>query len=876
MNINPERWQRLAKIYELVADEDPATRQALLADACAGDDALRLEVESLLQQDETSDLLDRPVWATAAALLDDDPDLDPGAMLGPYRIESLLGCGGMGKVFRAIDTRLQRRVAIKVLAGSVARDEQVRARFGREAKAVAALAHPHICTLYDVGRDEQVDFLVMEYLEGETLAARLARGQVGIEEGLTYAIEIADALGHAHGHGIMHRDMKPANIMLTASGAKLLDFGLAKFRETAKLDRALAEGTGDDTIAGECRRDVLEQDDAIEMTRRGVLQGTVRYMAPEQFEGQAVDARSDLFSFGALLYEMFTGHRAFDGDSATDIRDAILEHTPPPISSLQPLVPPAIDNIVRRCLAKNRDERWETAGELLLELKRVSETISRGHTHSRARWIWVAAALISGGIGLGVWMLTVASRMPGRAQIQWVAVLPLEDLSKHQNGQYFADGMTEQLIADLATIGRLRVISLSSVMQYRGTHKSVPAIARELHADAIVEGSVIYASDKVRITAKLIKGISGEVLWAQSFERDLRDVLALQKDVAATITGKVDITLTPQEQAHLKSARSVDPEVHRQVLLGRHLTAKATEEDLRTAIQYFDRAIAADPTNAMAHAGLAEAYLGLNGYYVHPRDAMPKAKRAAETALALDESLADAHASLGFIHLVYDWDGPAAAKSLLRALELNPALASARLNYAAYLTTQARHEEAVQEIRRAVEYDPASIRTNTIATSLLLFARRNNEAIELAGKGLEFEPNSAFGLAFQGVAYSEQGRFKEAVSNMERAAQLDNSLTIQALQAHVLAVAGLKSEARTVLRRVEESAKGQYFCPYEIATAHVSLGDRDTAYQWFRKGIQDRADCMAWLGVEPWVESFRSDPRYTTLLREIGLDPSAR
>jgi serine/threonine-protein kinase len=875
VNITPERWQRVVKIYELVADENPATRNAFIADACAGDDALRREVESLLQQDETSDVLDRPVWATAAALLDDDPALDPGAALGPYRIESLLGCGGMGKVFRATDTRLQRRVAIKVLPGSAAHDEQVHARFGREARAVAALAHPHICTLYDVGRHDQVDFLVMEYLEGETLAARLAGGQVGFEQGLTYAIEIAGALEHAHGHGIMHRDMKPANIMLTASGAKLLDFGLAKFRETATVDRAQTEATRDDTIGGGCQPDMLEQDDSddpTQMTRGGVVLGTIRYMAPEQFEGQPVDARSDLFSFGALLYEMFTGHRAFDGDSASEIRAAILGHTPPPISSLQPLVPAVIDEIVRRCLAKNRDDRWQTAAELLRQLKLVSETISRGRTHPTGMWKWVAAVVVTGSIGLGVWMLA-ASRMPQRDQIRSVAVLPFDDLSHDQNRQYFADGMTEQLIADLATIGRLRVISL---MQYRGARESVPALAQQLHVDAFIEGSVIHASDKVRITAKLIKGDSGEVLWAQSFERDLRDVLALQKDVARTITGKVDVTLTPQEAAHLTTARSVDPEVHRQVLLGRHLTAKATEEDLRTAIQYFDRAIASDPTNAMAHAGLAEAYLGLNGYYVHPREAMPKAKRAAETALALDASLADAHASLGFIHLVYDWDGPAASKSLLRALELNPALATARLNYAAYLTTQARHDEAVREIRRAVEYDPASIRTNTIATSLLLFARRNDEAIELAGKGLEFEPKSAFGLAFQGVAYSEQGRFKEAVSNMERAAQLDNSPTIQALQAHVLAVAGQKSEARTVLRRLEEATKGRYFCPYEIATAHVSLGDRDTAYRWFRKGIEDRADCMAWLGVEPWVESFRSDPRYTTLLREIGLDPIAQ
>ncbi len=278
----------------------------------------------------------------------------------------------------------------------------------------------------------------------------------------------------------------------------------------------------------------------------------------------------------------------------------------------------------------------------------------------------------------------------------------------------------------------------------------------------------------------------------------------------------------------------------------------------------------------MAHSGLAEAYMGLSGFYLPPRHAMPKAKRAAETAIALDESLADAHAALGFMHLIYDWDGPAAEKSLSRALELNPTLATARLHRAAYLTTQARRDEAVQEIRRAIEFDPVSIRTNAIATSLLLFTERYDEAIELARRGLEFEPNSAFALAFQGVAYVQLGRYAEAVSNVKRAERLDQSATILSLEALVLAVAGLKDEAKQVVRRVEEIASKQYFCPYEIGAAYVSLGDGDAAYRWFRRGVEERADCMAWLGVEPWIEPFRSDPRYASLLREIGLDPHSR
>jgi serine/threonine protein kinase/tetratricopeptide (TPR) repeat protein len=880
MNLTPERWQQIARIYELAVDHDVAARAGFLSEACAGDEALRREVDSLLAQEAAPVVVDRPVWATAAPMFNDDSHLLPGTTLGPYRIEGPLGAGGMGEVFRGTDTRLHRRVAIKVLPGGVALDEQIRARFAREARAVAALTHPHICTLYDVGRQNQVDFLVMEYLEGETLAARLANGPLSLDVALAHAHEIASALEHAHRQGIIHRDLKPANVMLTSSGAKLLDFGLAKFRPAAGA--GLADATRADTILGTSGERVFghsESDDA-QMTRGGAILGTVRYMAPEQIDGHEVDAHSDLFSFGAVLYEMFTGKRAFDGDSATSVRVAILEHEPPPVSSLQPLLPAAVDDIVRRCLAKDRDERWQTAGDVVRELKRVSDTRHVARTDTREPWRWTAAILATATTGLAAWLLTGAfhpgSTSSPASQIRSIAVLPLEDLSGDPGQEYFAEGMTEQLIADLATINGLTVISRTSVTQYRGTSKPVPAIARELKVDGIIEGAIVRATGKVRITAKLIAGASGEVLWAQTFERDLRDVLRLQRDVARAVASKVEITLTPPTQARLASAPLVDPDVHRQVLLGRHYAARATEDDLRKAVQYFDLAIAKDAGNAMAHAGLAEAYMGLSGYYVPPRQVMPKAKSAAETALRLDASLADAHAVLGFIHLVYDWDGPAAEQALLRALDLNPTLASARLNYAAYLTTQARHDEAVREIARAVEFDPVSIRTNAVATSLLLFARRYDEAIELARKGLEFEPKSGFALAFQGVAYAEKGRFKEAVNNMERAAQLDHSPTIKALQAHVLAVAGQQAEAHTLIRQIEESTKNGYFCPYEIGAAYVSLGDADTAYRWFRKGVEERADCMAWLGVEPWIVSFRLDPRYAGLLREIGLDPSSR
>ena len=486
---------------------------------------------------------------------------------------------------------------------------------------------------------------------------------------------------------------------------------------------------------------------------------------------------------------------------------------------------------------------------------------------------WVAYILVAALTGTGIWTVSTSRRPATQAfgEIRSVAVLPLESLSKDQ--EYFAAGITEQLTADLAAIRALRVISRTSVLQYKDVRKPVPVIARELQVDAIIEGSVIHASGRVQITSKLIRGTTGEIIWAQSFERDVRDVLTLQREIAGVISSKVGVTLTPESQVRLASARPVDPETHRQVLLGRYQAAKSTEKELHEAIRRFESVISKDPGNALAYASLAEAYINLSGYYLHPRQAMPRAKQAAETALKLDDSLADAHAAMGFIHLAYDWDGPAAERELLRALDLNSTLAMARLNYAAYLTSQGRPDDAVREIRRAVQLDPLSIRTYSFGTLFLLFARHYDEAIELARKGLEFEPESAFTMAFQGTGYAEKGRHEEAVAILARAAQLDSSLTIRALQAHVLAAAGHHEEARALVRDIEKEARARYFCPYEIATVYVSLGDQDAATHWFRKGIDDRADCMPWLGVEPWMDAFRSDPRYVSLLREIGLTP---
>jgi TolB-like protein/cytochrome c-type biogenesis protein CcmH/NrfG len=485
---------------------------------------------------------------------------------------------------------------------------------------------------------------------------------------------------------------------------------------------------------------------------------------------------------------------------------------------------------------------------------------------------WAVAVLVLVLIATVVWQRVGQTNLTG-TPIRSVAVLPLDNLSGDSEQEYFADGMTDQLIADLSKIETLRVISRTSIMQYKRAQKPLSAIARELNVDAVVEGSVVRAGDRVRISARLIRGGTEKSLWAGSYERDVRDTLALQTEVARNIARDVHITLTPQAEARLATVRRVDPKTHELFLLGRFHANKQSEEGLNKAIEYLEQATAQDPGDAPAYAALAEAYADVSSKYVHPRVAMPKAKRAALAALKLDDSLPEAHAVLGLIHLIYDWDGPAAKRELQRAIQLNPSLATARMNYAAYLSTQGEQEEALREVQRGIELDPLSLRVHADGASLLLFARRYDESIALSDKGLRLEPNFAFGLAFQGLAYAEQGRFRDAVSSMHKAAQLETSPTIVALQAHVHAVAGQKSEAAKLMRGVEAAAKQRYFCPYEIGTTYVSLRDYDTAAKWFRKGVEDRADCMAWLGIEPWIDPFRSDPRYVQILRDVGLAP---
>ncbi len=772
----------------------------------------------------------------------------------------------MGEVWKARDTRLGREVAVKVLPAEFSADAERLRRFEREARAASALNHPGILTVHDVGVQDGMPYVVTELLEGETLREVIEGAALSPRRAGEYAIQIAQGLAAAHEKGIVHRDLKPENLFVTRDArVKILDFGLAKL--------VLPETES----GGQTKAPTLTA-----ATEPGVVMGTVGYMSPEQVRGRPADPRSDIFSFGAVLYEMLSGRRAFRGDSAVETMGAILREEPAAISAASPDVPPAFERIVRRCLEKAADQRFQSARDLAFAL---SETMSSPAASSRER-PWSSGKLLfaaaAGILAVGAVALFLAVRAGGSSPralaraahpIASLAVLPLQNLSNDPEQEYFSDGMTDELITKLARIGALRVISRTSVMSYKGTKKPLTAVASELGVDAVIEGSVLRSGDKVRITAQLIHGATDRHLWAESYQRDLRDVLSMQSEVARAIAGEIAAKLTPQEQKRLAAARPVDPEAHELYLKGRYELNKQTEASLRKAIEDFRKAIEKDPGFAPAYAGLADSYSFLRSTYAAPKDVMPQAREAARRALELDDTLAEAHLSMGLTLFFYDFDWPGAEKELKRAIELNPNLAEARDAYATFLAGMNRSAEAVAEIERARRLDPLSLLILSDAAWVYYCVRQYDRAIEESRKAIELDPNFWPGHAFLGLAYEKTGHFAEAVEELEKARRLDDSPTIYELLGGAYAAWGKKEEAKKVLTELTERSSRRYVCPYEVATIYAGLGEKDAAFEWLDKAVEARADCVPWIKPDPKTDPLRSDPRYAALLRRIGLTP---
>jgi serine/threonine protein kinase/tetratricopeptide (TPR) repeat protein len=775
----------------------------------------------------------------------------------------------MGEVYRAHDTRLGRDVAIKVLPASFSSDRDRLRRFENEARATSALNHPNLLTLHDIGAHDGAPYIVSELLEGQTLRERLALGALPPRKAVDYGTQIAKGLGAAHEKGIVHRDLKPENIFVTDDGrVKILDFGLAKSQP----------------------EDTSELPTRTHGTEAGVILGTVGYMSPEQVQGQLVDHRSDIFAFGAVLHEMLTGARAFHGTSAIETMHAILKEDPPEPSRISREVTPGLDRIVRRCLEKRAAERFQSARDLGFALgettvdaplptnANVTASVS-GRRSRPLRWVWAGIAglaLVAGIVALiGAWnpgdgrdpLLPSTSSV----RIQSLAVLPFLNFSRDPEQEYFVDGMTVALITSLTSLHSLPVRSPNSAMSFKGTRKTLPQIARELNVDGFLQGSVERMGDRVRISVQLIEAATDTTVWAESYVRDLRDIFALQSEIAQMVASKVHAAVTPDERGRFARTRPVDPAVYELYLRGQFHARKATGPEIEQGIKYFEQAIEKDPNYAPAYSGLAGAYYLLSDAYKPPREVMPKAKKAALKALELDQNLADAHTALAAVHIFLEFDWAAAESELKRAIELNPGDALAHNYYGTLLTVALnRDDEGVDHSRIATELDPLSAQVRGDVGWINFMRRKYEASIAENLKAIEIEPRYGIAHGDLGYAYLAVGRKTEALAAAEEGPKVDASPLVLALSGGVYALAGEKQRARAVLSDVIATSKNRHVCAYEVAIIHIGLGDKDEAFRWLNKGFDNRSACMPFTKIDPRLDPLRSDPRYDDLIRRIG------
>ena len=827
-----------------------------------------------------------------------------GQTLSHYRIVSKLGAGGMGEVYLAEDIRLGRKVALKILDVDLTRHEDRVRRFEQEARAASGLSHPNILTIFDIGKEDSTHFIATEFIEGLTLRSVLTRARMKLGEVLEIALQVAGALAAAHSAGIIHRDIKPENIMVRPDGlVKVLDFGLAKLLEA----QAPSTDSGARTIAKA-------------NTDPGTVMGTAAYMSPEQARGQKVDARTDIFSLGVVIYEMIAGRAPFEGETASHVIVSILEKEPASLTRSAPDAPSELERIVTKALAKDKDERYQTVKDLLIDLKRLKQrrdldaelersispdTISRSavatssgpaaaitaapsatssgdvaaRTTSSAEYLVtgikqhkpgvVSAAILVVAIAAIVYFFYSASS----GAINSIAVLPLANAGGDPNMEYVSDGISESLINSLSQLQRLRVTARSTAFRYKGREVDPQQVGRELNVRAVLMGRVRQVGDTLNIQVDLVDATTGAQLWGEEYNRKLSDILAVKQDISREITERLRLRLTGDEQKQITRRDTTNAEAYQSYLRGRYHWNKRTGDELKKAIEEFQQAIDRDPNYALAYAGLADCYMLLEQYAGIPwSEKAPNAKAAAERSLAIDDSLAEAHTSLAFYYRM-SWRWVESEKEFKKAISLNPNYPTAHHWYEVLLRSLGRLDEALAEIKRAQELDPLSAVLEVNIGAVYVMRDDLDSAMEHSRRLVELDPNFPLAHQISGTVYLKQRRFAEAITEFQQNVANDRTAYSLSYLGYAFAMAGRRDEALAVLKELEGRYKKRESLAQYVAEVYAGLGDQDQAFAWLEKGFQEKSGLLDFVVMEASFDPIRGDPRYANMLRRMGLSP---
>lgn len=856
--MNPERYRRVVELFHQACEMEQPLRAEFLAKACGPDEEVRRAVESMLAADAESGILERPPEDLAAGVLrsplrnpgasPQDTDLEKlpaGTILGPYRIEGELGTGGMGRVYEAVDTRLERKVAIKVSPQAFSD------RFEREALAIAALNHPHICTLYDVGPN----YLVMELIRGRTLADRIREGPLPLGEALDIAGQVADALDAAHQNHVVHRDLKPGNIMVREDGiVKVLDFGIAK------------------TTSGSLRGDGL--------TSPGMIVGTIRYMSPEQARGEPVNAQTDLYSLGVVLYEMIAGRPPFSGATASDTMAEILKSEPPSLAQYLPGVPADLERIVARALRKDKTGRYPSAAEVKADLKALQRSLESGVALSvapalarrkpiaRRRLAVAAGSVLLAAIAAISWMFT--NRSGGSGQVQSLAVLPFVNASNNSEAEYIGDGISENLINTLSQLPQLKVIARASAFRYKGGDVDAAEIGKALAVRFIVMGRVIEHGPDLAINAELVDTRDKAQLWGQRYDRTTDDLQVVQTDIARKVSEKLGLRTSSAQERQIAKRGTENAEAYRLYLQGLYFGQNHSVPGLKKKLDYCQRAVALDPNFASAYAELGATYDALSGLVLAPAEGMSRAKEALQKALTLDPALAQAHEMSARIKS-HDWDWVGAEADFQRAMELNPGDALTHGNYANFLLLSGRVKEALSQIRRAQELDPLSVRFQFSEGTALYQARSYEEAIQLFQRIIQAQPDHWRSYVYLGYAYEASGKYGDAIAALQKADALNETLVTsnQCFIGYSYALWGKRTAALKILEQLKSTKEP--VSPGELAVLYLGLGDKEASLAALEQAYAAHDPQMANLISDPHYDGLRTEPRFRDLVKRVGL-----